>query len=73
MTALFSSPPKPAPVTAVTGGTVPTQSTSDVQAAADAQRVRAANAMGRNATLLTGLDTTAGPSMGKTLLGSSGP
>jgi hypothetical protein len=69
MSALFSSPPKPAtPVVAATA--VPTQSSTDVQAAADAQRARAAQATGRNSTLLTGLDTTAAPSAGKTLLGA---
>lgn len=67
MTALFSSPPKP-PSPAATPA--PTQSSADVQAAADSQRAAAAQAMGRSSTMLTGLDTTAGPSAGKTLLGS---
>ena len=70
MTALFSSPPKPtAPVTPATPA--PTQSSADVQAAADAQRARAAQATGRNSTLLTGMDSSASPSAGKTLLGSN--
>ncbi len=68
MTALFSSPPKPAPPAATPA---PTQSSADVMAAANDQRARAAQAMGRSSTMLTGNQDTAGaPSAGKTLLGS---
>jgi hypothetical protein len=69
MTALFSSPksppvsPPPAPA--------PTASDPAVQQAADAERQRRAQAMGRASTVKTGVDSIAQPSAGKTLLGSA--
>ena len=68
MTALFSSPPKPAAPAAP----APTQAAADVQAAANSQRASAAQAMGYNQTILGSNNTTASPSQGKTLLGSAG-
>lgn len=69
MSALFSSPksPPPPPIPATPA---PTQSTAEVQAAADGQRARVAQAMGRSSTLLNAPDTTPTAVPTKTLLGS---
>lgn len=61
------SPPPPKAVSPI-----PTQSSADVQAAADAERQRAALAYGRSSTILGSADTTAAPNAQRTLLGSGG-
>lgn len=69
MSSLFSSPTIPAPAIAPTPA--PTQSSDAVQAAADSQRQRMAQASGRSATILSPPDTSTAAVPTKTLLGSA--
>jgi hypothetical protein len=65
MSGLFSSPSMPAPPSAP-----PTVATPQVQAAADAQRIKTRAASGRAATMLTDQDEYQRPTVGtKKLLG----